>query len=297
MKFLTDLLSPNVIGYWLPVLLLALPNWVRQRSFLSFLRAAINVFIGLAIPLYWFLMSSFMVPGWKGESTMGWLSCFALGKLWLLPLVLWGASAFYVRVIWATHQQTKTWIVLGYVGGALVSDVCLLWALLCCYQLLLQVWPFIPPIALAIYYTVTARRLLLESGLGDRAWITVAGTSVPLWALSIWQSLRTYQGLPDQRPAGCFIVTAAMHGHHSIVGEPKMVVRHGQTRQANDQLVTFWEFEDRWQTFSPGSHRAFRNLYNRIGPLIAARLKNKILADLAFIALKPLELLAAKVSR
>ena len=297
MKFIDKLFEPVALICWLPLLLLSLPIWIQRRSFLSFIRAAIIVTIGIIVPLSWFLLSALLVPEWKGENPMGWFACFSVGKLWLLPLVLWAASAFYARVVWITLRPTQTWIVLGYVAGALVSDFCLFWALLCHHGLLVAVWPFVVPVAAAIYYTVNARRLLAESGWTQKAWGVVASSSLPLWVLSFWQSLKTFESVPDQQPMDCFVVTAAMRGDQRVVGRAKVVIRHGKTRQANEQLVTFWALEDAWEYRAPRSHRMFRMIYNKMGPRLAACLRNRLLADLTFLALKPFEWVARRLIR
>jgi len=115
--------------------------------------------------------------------------------------------------------------------------------------------------------------------------------SLPLWLASWLWSRSLYMSLPSDEP-GCFIVTAAGHGHAALVGRNIRIERNGRSLLVNQQLITFWQFENLWRNFAPRSHRIFRCAYNRVGPVIAALIKSPWLADLTYLAIKPLELLA-----
>jgi hypothetical protein len=66
---------------------------------------------------------------------------------------------------------------------------------------------------------------------------------------------------------------------------------------ANRQLATFWALENAWQNQWPASYRGFRRVYNVMGPVVAACLRNAWLADLAYLCLKPLEWGARRLVR
>jgi hypothetical protein len=182
--------------------------------------------------------------------------------------------------------------VFGYIAGAAVSLGCLTWALLCLTGWLLYIWPFIPPIGVATYYTLTARKLLRERPVKLGESIAFMSGTLPFWIASLIQSQKFHQQLPDQ-PPDCFVVTAASLGHSSLVGPFFKCQRRCCIRQANQQLMTFWAFEQLWASKSPRSHRLFRAIYNRVGPRLAARIRNPWLADMAYLMLKPAELLAS----
>jgi hypothetical protein len=120
--------------------------------------------------------------------------------------------------------------------------------------------------------------------------ISLAG-SLPFWLVSWLWSRSLYKSLPDQAP-DCFIVTAACHGHATFVGRRIEIERKGRNRMVNQQLITFWQFENLWRNFAPRSHHIFRLIYNRVGPLIATRIRSPWLADVVYLAIKPFELIA-----
>jgi hypothetical protein len=287
-----ELFRPPYPLLWLPTLLLALPVWIKTRAFGAFLKACLIATIGIVIPIYWFGLSTELKPDWKGDSPWGWFASFAVGKVWLSPLIIWAASAFYARVIWRCLNPLAAWIVFGYIAGAAVSLGCLTWALLCLTGWLLYIWPFIPPIGVATYYTLTARKLLRERPVKLGESIAFMSGTLPFWIASLIQSQKFHQQLPDQ-PPDCFVVTAASLGHSSLVGPFFKCQRQCCIRQANQQLMTFWAFEQLWVSKSPRSHRLFRAIYNRVGPRLAARIRNPWLADMAYLMLKPAELLAS----
>lgn len=281
----------SLVGIWGPILLLAIPPAIKTKSWKSIFRSLLWVSFGIVVPVGWFLLSTGLLAEWKGGCRFGAWDCFVVGKLWLSPLVLWALAALYVRVIWKAENPTQRWIVLGYWTGAVVSTICLIHGLIVYTEGLLQIWPFSVPIAVSAYYIIVSRRLLAANQI---SWSELIGTllgGVPLWAASVWQSLRTYSILPEQAPE-CFVVTAASRGHPWLVGPHQMIQRYQVEREVNKQLVTFWRLEGAWHTASPMSHRMFRCVYNRIGPAVARRIRHPLLADVAFLALKPFEWIA-----
>ena len=108
----------------LPLIGMALPPAVRQKSLKRFFIAVVISAIGILLPLYVFVVSIFCMPEWKGGCEHGWLDCFHLGKLALAPLVLWACAAFYTIQVLRPANTHRTWIVLGIFTGAIVSSVC-----------------------------------------------------------------------------------------------------------------------------------------------------------------------------
>ena len=291
---MTDTIFWTSVGL-LHVVLAALPAW-RARSWKRFLIALVLSFLGIGLPLVVFSFSVFMVPDWKGQCHHGWLDCFHRGKLALAPLVLWACAALYAVEIWRTPGRTRPWIVLGLLTGAAVSAVC--------FGVGVRIVPGSQwkelagwmgvPFYVAVWYGLRARQLLKAAGtsLGAMA-ATLLGT-VPFWIGAIVWSRRAYAALPDT-PPNCFVATAAARGHACVVGPRIRVSHHGRTQEATRQLRTLWAFEERWARRAPRSHAAFRRVYNIAGPLVAARITTPFAADLAHLAIKPLELAARAV--
>jgi len=138
------------------------------------------------------------------------------------------------------------------------------------------------------------RQLMREAGItaGVIMWPLLG--SVPFWIAAVIWSRRVYAALPNQAP-GCFVVTAAAQGHVAVVGARLPVEHCGEERLATRQLHTLWRFEALWARRAPQGHAAFRRLYNQVGPRMAARITTPFRADLAYLALKPVEVLARVV--
>ncbi len=147
------------------------------------------------------------------------------------------------------------------------------------------------PIYTAVWYVIRAVQLIRAAKMTASPLVMTLTSSLPFWAASVFWSWKTYLSLPDHLD-GCFIVTAASRGHQKIVGPFAPVQHRGQTRLANQQLATFWQFEFLWCNHSPRSHAAFRCVYNKIGPVIARNITQPWLADAVYIALKPTEFFA-----
>ncbi|MSU28167.1 MAG: hypothetical protein CK546_01940 [Pedosphaera sp.] len=282
----------------LAALLLGLPALpaVRQRSWRLFLLGVPKMSAGVYLPLGVFVFSAALAPEWKGAAKLGWLGCFCVGKLVLTPLVLWATASFYALEVFQVANRLRPWIVLGYFQGAVVAGVCLLSGI----EWLLKPydgieWWLAVPAYVTAYFTLRTIQLVRETNTAPwtllKAWLA----GIPLWAGAFYYSWKTFSQLPDEPPKGCFVVTAAARGHIQLVGPFVPYQRHGRARSVNHQLLTFWAFEERWQATAPRTHRAFRRLYNVVGPRLARRLANPWFADAAYLALKPCEWIAARL--
>lgn len=276
---------------------LAIPPALREKSWKRFFLALILSFAGIVLPVFIFMASAFLVPQWKGGCHHGWLDCFHVGKLALLPLVLWASAALYATDIYRTSRWSRKWIVLGLITGAVVSTTCLA-AGIVIHELgrhSMGAWLLVP-LYVSSWYLVRAWRLSRSAGISP-ATVTAAGAgSAPFWIASVIWSRWAFAALPDS-PPGCFIATAAAQGHAAVVGSKRTVMRHGTVREATQQLATFWVFEDLWSNRAPRSHTRFRSLYNAVGPRIASQIRSPLAADAAHLMLKPAELAASAVIR
>lgn len=272
----------------LVLLALAIPPAVRLNSWPWFFASLILSFLVVVLPLFIFLFSSLLTPDAKDECEHGWVDCFMMGKLALLPLALLATAALYTIEVVRVENRTKMWIVFGISSGAVISLICLAFGLTCVAAGNLKIW-MVVPFYVAIWYSLRAVQFARETKLGSKElWGSILGT-LPFWFGSVIWSQSTYTSLPDTQQ-GCFIITAAGHGHRKFVGPFTEIKRHGRRIQANQQLVTFWEFESLWRNYEPCTHRFFRRIYNRFGPTIAAHIQSPWLADLTYIAVKPVEI-------
>lgn len=298
--------------FWLSLvtLPLALPLMIWWRSWPKWILSLILT-NGLLLPIIAFLGSCLLGPDWKGDCPNGWIDCLTVGKLALLPLVLWASAAWYAVEIHRVTAETRArpWIVLGFLHGAAVS-------LACCWYLLIR-WQetgFVPdglrldprslaflsalllPFYVAAGYSIRAGQLVRAAKLKPSAYLKSLLIALPCWIASVSWAKQSFAALPDKSP-DCFVVTAASRGHPAFVGPFTEITHHGRRRRANRQLVTFWQFEERWQRRAPASHAVFRRIYNFVGPVLARHLTRRWLADLTWFALKPAELLARLATR
>jgi hypothetical protein len=271
---------------------LALPPALKQKSWKTFFAALGLSFFGVLLPLFVFLFSAFLVPEWKGGCRHGWLDCFHLGKLALTPLVLAATTALYALDIYRVANRTRQWIVMGIFLGAIIASVCFVFGIVTTGgQPGAALWLLVP-FYVSVWYGIRAGQLAKTAGFGVAPYLRAFSCSLPFWLAGWFWSRYTYASLPDQPPS-CFVVTATARGHESIVG-PFFEINHGgRIRRANRQLITLWHFEALWRAHAPLSHALFRRAYNRLGPAVAGRITSPGMADLAHLAIKPVELLAA----
>lgn len=271
---------------------LAIPMGIKKKSWLWLIPGMALSFLVVVLPLFFFFLSSVMVPEWKGACRFGWLDCFIVGKLALSPLVLWATVALYTIEVLRMDVSKSRLTAAAIFIGAIVAWVCFVFGLTCLDHEAATSIPMLVPFYIAVWYTIRTAFLMRAGHFDFLTYLVAAVGTVPFWLGSWLWSQKTFQSLPDTKPDGCFVVTAAGRGHRKFVGPFYEIGRRGEQRQANCQLITLWEFENLWREKSPRSHRCFRSFYNRVGPRVAARIRSPWLADAAYIALKPVELAA-----
>jgi len=106
---------------------------------------------------------------------------------------------------------------------------------------------------------------------------------------SVLWMLQEYAKLPTTPPEGCYVATAAARGHRRLVGAEEYAGPSGKVYRVNDQMRYLKTAELLLAALSPPAHRTCRRVYDRIGPVLAARLVSPLLADGAYLSLKPAE--------
>lgn len=296
-EFLLSALAAVIV---LILLTLASVPCFRARSLRPFLAALGKVLLLVAVPLPVFLLSGLLSPECKRNCVLGWVDCLQQGKIWLLPLVLWAVAALYERDVLGRTGRPPGWVAAGLLWGVAVSGFCLLHFVLLTvlrtplrglhvneagFLLFLLVPCYIQ--AWFLWRVYDLREILVP------AWRRLAAgllTGLPCWIAAVIMARRNYVALPES--TDCFVVTAASHGHRVLVGPTQPVQHRGHLRAATRQLATFWALEAVWQEVAPRTHRIFRRTYNRLGPLIARRIRTTWRADIVYLLLKPAELLA-----
>ncbi|MCE9554006.1 MAG: hypothetical protein K8T91_11610 [Planctomycetes bacterium] len=155
---------------------------------------------------------------------------------------------------------------------------------------------FATPWALAAYLHMSIRLLRHGSGprwrfslarcLGVMTWLAVWFAA---WRLSVMLMLEKYMALPTHPPQNCYVATAAACGHARFVGSTMVAGHDGSRVAVNAQLRYLKAAELMLLCAAPRLHRQMRSIYDAVGPRIAARLSHPLLADAAYISLKPAE--------
>jgi hypothetical protein len=185
---------------------------------------------------------------------------------------------------------------LGVTVGAVVSTVCLAIGLfigepyVMSFRWFDYMWYSIP-VYVSVWFTVRAFQMNRAYKIKPVVFFQTFLASLPFWIASLLWSRRIYGGLP-QEYHGCFVVTAACQGHRTVVGPLVLTQHDGHEQSATHQLITLWRFEDLWKRKAPQSHTLARSVYNRIGPLVAGLIRGPVVADIAYLAIKPIEIVA-----
>jgi len=284
---------------------LACPAGLLHKSWRAFFVGSLKVAVFIVVPLGVFVLSVLLTPEWKGGCKYGWLDCFHTGKLALTPLVLYALAAFYALDVLRVRNRTHWWIVSGMWLGAI------LWLGFLAFFFVTAVMPIprwslwwnqglwivlVVLLYVTAWFLVRAVQLSRERPRGIAFYVATVFTSLPFWLTSAVWSVRIYCSLPEE-PPDCFIATAALRGHASLVGPFITIVRGGRVRRVNRQLLTLWALEDLWRGALPRSHQAFRMVYNVLGYQAAKAIRHRWTADGVYFLLKPLEAVACMTLR
>ena len=86
-----------------------------------------------------------------------------------------------------------------------------------------------------------------------------------------------------------YLCTVAAGGHEKIVKPLRMGKRHGHDVIVNRQLLIANAFEQIIEEKTPKFHRAVRHFYDTYGFPVAKLIKSKLVADIIWFIMKPLE--------
>jgi len=131
-------------------------------------------------------------------------------------------------------------------------------------------------------------QLSLRQLLGVFTWLAAY---LAAWRWSLNLMLAEYAQLPEEKPAGCYVCTAAARGHRRLVGR-EWVKTAGGRFPVSEQMRTLKAAELVLRRLSPRAHRMVRCMYDRWGPPLANRLRRPLAADAAYVSLKPFQWLA-----
>lgn len=126
--------------------------------------------------------------------------------------------------------------------------------------------------------------------------LTWSSVYLASWRLSVTLALEKYATLP-KTPPRCYVCTAAARGHRWLVQPESMRADDGKVFLVNRQMRRLKGAELVLLITVPWLHRVMRVVYDRLGPPLARRIEHPLAADFAYLALKPVELLAIVMAR
>jgi hypothetical protein len=266
------------------VCMLMLTYWFRRFS--RFFVVRLGVYTGIVLAAQYAVATGIMV-------VFG--SAFGVASL-LLPLAARALLRYWNRhESWGGRSSTVVFYVLTalLMVAAVVTGVePRVWGIPLLFVL------GSAPLWALLAFILMSMRLLREVKPEAQRWKAVGGTAswLSVYAaslgLSIRQAVNTYASLPKHDPTDCYVCTAAARGHAWFVGAVPVEMDCGETVLVNDQLRTLKLAEIAMRETAPRLHRAVRGVYDIIGPPAARMLAHPVLADLAYLSLKPAEWLA-----
>lgn len=215
---------------------------------------------------------------------------YAIFLLWLFPLYYprfhrWAVRRWNVRLVgWLIGILLVTALAIGFsiareflffiVVGLVIAGP--FWSLLIALQA--GRW---------LYQTSETRHIVLR-GLGVTAW---AASYIIAWRYDILKMYELYAELPLV-PPDCYIATAAAKGHPKFVGSKMVQLANGNSMHLNRQLQIFKCAELALLALAPRFHNVLREIYDSMGRPLARAIHHPLLADAAYLLLKPFEWLA-----
>jgi len=223
-------------------------------------------------------------------------------------LVAWFAIRFAVPwMFWLLRRLRWNWttavaavLLLSATGGLVVLDIAnnrgqVFEAIL--YSPLILIffslaaapyWALLVYSFMSVRIYLTARRAIRFTLLQIMALMTWLAAYLGAWRWGMQLALDEYSRLPLEPPDNCYICTAAARGHGRWVGSWDVATAGGALR-INQQMRNLKAFEVALQTAWPAGHRRLRCVYDCAGPRLAQQLRHPLAADIAYLALKPVE--------
>ncbi len=267
----------------------------RGLGFALVFRVWLIIAVGLYSIAALMLATVVFEPHWKGHKghhPLFYIHDYPAG-LTIWPIYMIGVASF-VRSVSDPDYARRSLMNLVMIGT--LVGISFWYAASCFFLSFTDVIIGVVPASVGICYAIYFALITRYSRFPKPSW-TPFGWKGLLWISGLVTSIvakypiawRFYDSLPDEPPESCFVVTAAANGSPRWVGS----WCDGQTgRKVNRQLLVFWSVEDWLATHSPSAHRRLRQIYNRIGPWIAERIRRRWQANLTFTLLKPVEWLA-----
>lgn len=214
---------------------------------------------------------------WLGGAMKRVIRRFSQFRLWLL-FVMFAAPVTALALGTAFGKDAVFWVLFAMLSPSLLGIV------------LAPCWFLAATAAMSVRIVRLRAARFQFNLLHLLAVISWIGAYLSAWRFAVYNALEAYSALPTTPPSSnCYIATAAAGGHRSVVRWREVRGVAGEVFRANRQLAYLKCGEIALQTAAPRLHRGLRRIYDRWGPTLARRLRNRLAADAAYLALKPAE--------
>jgi|GEM_PF-1917823 len=251
------------------------------------------------MPIIWLSLSSGFIAIYQGEKGYSWFYHIHDGTAGLTLLPIYIIASFSLgRAIWDQKYLMTSGTNFILVATLTIIATWYVYATLFLHLTKsgpgpeLEFLAILPALA-GLNYLAILRIILLLNRLRFQVW------SLAAWllavAISLWIKYLLAKDFYDKLPnmpenyGECFIVSTAAQGHPLMV---RSWIDPMTGQRINQQLRTFKTFEQMLSSYFPTWYRLLRRLYNKIGPIVAQTLRQPWQADIMYLLLKPLELLA-----
>lgn len=278
----------------------------REARFAEKWVVRFGIFTGIPVAMwYWALLGivvtdiqRILSPNWLGLLLMGFAAIVVpFAAWWVIRLLLWVRRRIGIRWEVVVVVGLALYVLGIFIASPQADDMitaCLwpLWPLAVLWFLSLL---FGPSWAFGVYVGMTLRllwryprppRFRMIQLLAAFSWLG-AFLGACRWAIE--RSLEEYAKLPVEQSGGCYVASAAAHGHRALVGAHEIIGTDGTVVRVNRQLRILKAGELVLLALAPTVHRLLRCVYDALGPALAGRLTNPWFADLAYLSLKPAE--------
>lgn len=252
------------------------------------------------MPIIWLSLSSGFIAIYQGEKGYSWFYHIHDGAAGLTLLPIYIIASFSLgRAIW--DQKYLMTSGTNFILVATLTIIATWYVYATLFLHLTKSGPgpeskllAILPALAGLNYLAILRIILLLNRLRFQMWSLAAwwlAVAVSLW-IKYLLAKDFYDKLPKDMPENygeCFIVSTAAQGHPLMV---RSWIDPMTGQRINQQLRTFKAFEKMLAGHFPTWYRLLRRVYNKIGPLVAQTLRRPWQADIMYLLLKPLELLA-----
>ncbi len=243
--------------------------------FSKFFAVRCGIYMGVLLALQYSVLMLGLVSSFVG----------VLVVIWILPIVFegiyrWGAAKGSVR---SANNVLFLLIAALVVGGMWTGGSFLLMGLV----MAAPFWSLLLSLRAANWlFKNYETRISLSHGLGLAAWFSAYAIA---WRFDILKMYELYAALPKQPPPDCYIATAAARGHPRFVRAWTVQRADGKAMQVNLQLQRLKCAELALLAVHPSFHRLLRHIYDVVGKCLARRIQSPLLADAAYLLLKPCE--------